>query len=421
MADTATKTTSKDPGKSWADLKSKIAEFKGKEALLTPTEWEQYSSLISQANQGPENYQDLVNQGKQNFSDAIFSTVKDFAKGSLSDDRIRKAADEAAQHFVGERNTGAQSLSDFIGPKLAGGGSQYSANDFGKALEGLSSSVGSYIPQGPGDYINELTRVNTSLAQSRKSQGQAQNQAQTQGLSQQQQQQAQQLQQAALQQLGQPAGLFTDPTLTQAALDQLRGMANIQGETGRQNVEASAANRGITGSSIEQFGLAQNQNMLDNTIAQQTLNFLLQSGQMGEQNKQFIVQQLQNQANSLLGASQGTAQLATTQDFGQQGIDLQRVQMQQQLQMYNQNFQETQRQFDQTLQYQQSQAAQNMQLLLHQLGRGSGVGLGASVLSGTATGAGLGAFGGTPLSVGIGSGLGALYGLGTYYGNSQNR
>lgn len=380
-----------------------IADYKNKESTLTVPEFAHYIDLLNQINLGPSNFKELQTQSVNKFKSDLQNAL------GVSDE----VANQAAQRFIIERKTGEQNLTDFLFERI--GGVQ---KDIATAL-GDIKNVSQYIPQGAGDIKGEVARVNTLYSEAQKSQAHAQTQAGTQATSEKERAQAQSLFETAQQELLKPGTPPFSPELSADVIRQLQAHLETIGETQRQNVEAGAAARGITGSSTEQFGLATSEKGTLDAIANTTLNFLLQSGQAGARNREFIIQQLQNQANALLGSAQTGAGLATTQDISQQGLDLQKQQLQAQIMQFNQQLQQQSSQFQQQLSFQQSQAAQDMQLLLQQLNkpaRGSFAGLGAGLGGALGIGAGLalaptGA--GLPILAAYGAGglgIGSLFG-----------
>lgn len=406
----------------WADIQSKIAEFKGKESTLDSKGWKDYLDTLHQANVGPENFDALQTQSVAKFKADL---TKALQNSPLSrDPNLSGIIDEAAQRFVVERKTGEQSLTDFINQRF-NIQDPITRDEVVKSI-GSINNVGSYIPQAQGDYSNELVRVSQKLVDTQKSEAEAQKQVGIETTSAEQQAQSQFIFNQAQTQLAQPGSAFTDPGLIQAALDDIQKRVLTQGASAMGNVEAGAVARGITGSSTEQFGLASTQKAITDSLTSQTLNFLLQAGQQGEQAKQFIVSTLQQHAQSLLGAGQQTQQLGVSKDISQQGLDLQRQSLQNQVLQFNQQLQAQEQMFGQQLEFQKQTAAENMQLLLRQLGQPSGGNFGIPGLGlGAAAGLGISALlapftGGLSLGAGLGIGAGvggaAGYGLGSLFG-----
>lgn len=219
--------------------------------------------------------------------------------------------------------------------------------------------------------------------------------------------------QEAVKALYQPIPTFT-PELSEEVLANLQGKILQQGQTALSSVQAGAQKRGITGSSIEQFGLAQTQGNITQSLADATLNFLMKSAESGKSNREFLANSLFNAAQSYLGAGGQTEGLVSTGALSGNQLGLQKEQLAQQIQQFSQQMAESRRQYDTTLAEQQKTAAENMQLLSRYLsGGGDSKNFIGNMLSGLVGGAsagtGLGEYGG--LIGGLG-GL-ALGGIGT--------
>lgn len=424
MADPTSTTAAKpsvpssDPGSDWQSKLSQLADLKSREATLSPTDYKSYVDLLTEVNKGPSDFTDIQAHAVNKFQADLTSALSKGAHG-LTAKEVTDIASKAAKNFVVDRKTGEQSLADFVIQNGA-----IDSPELRSTLSNISSSMPSYIPQGKGDFSNELSRVNTLYGQSQKSASQNQTQntiaAQGQGY----QQQAQGLMEASRQAMASPEPIFS-PELSQEVMQNLQSIIQKQGSADLANTQAAAQARGLTGSSIEQFGMSQTQGNTQQNLVNATLNFLLQSGQAGAQNRDFIVQTLSNQANTLLAAGQGAQGLAVNTNLSQQGLDLQQTQLQNQILQFNKQLEQQSTQFNQSLDFQKSQAAQDMHLLLQQLNQHGGPSPFSSAMSGITGGAGIG-FGlsmipgvGIPLAAGLGAAGGLGLGLGSFYGSNK--
>lgn len=401
------------------DTAAEIKKYKAKESSLSSTELKEYIGLIEQANKlDPAIQQQQVAKFSSELTQAL-QPLKEDIKGKGKE--IGDIVAAAAQRFIIERKTGEQGLGDFLRDQTGLADSIIQPKV--KSLAGRLPEFLNVAGAGEGMLQDELGRVNALYTQRQKDESAEALQKQQFELASQQRGQAGDLLNQALSSLNKPADPFS-PELNSAVLDNLRKGILDQGERSFQNTEAAMALRNLTGSSIEGAALSQTEGSISDTLANATLNFLLQSGQAGERNRQFIASSLAQQANSLLGASQQSQGTGVGLNVSQQGLDLQRTQLQNQIMQFNQQFQEAQRQFSQNMDFQRQQSEQDMGLLLQRMNQGAGKdysGIGSMLgmglgLAGTALLPGAGTVAGytlgASLGAGMGSGLGILYGQG---------
>lgn len=330
----------------------------------------------------------------------------------VSQPEVQKAAELSANSLISVGSVPASTLSQVLG-----NGPLHGSQDF---FNGLASGIQqNFNPQNfqktqsqTLNYSDDITRL-TGLLQTQQQQLADQQQVdQINKLGASQRGQSDQLFQQALAALTVKPGEF-GPGYSQEGLNNITNQLAVQGGRALSDVQSGAQQRGITGSSIEQFGLAQTQGQLAQAIANSTLQYLQQSGTAAEQNKQFLSNSLFQAAQSYLGAGQQSSGLAASSGAANTQNDLARSQLAAQIQQFGQSQAENVRQFNLNLQYQQNQANENLALLMNQMGRGTN-GLGAALggaVSGASAGATLGPLG--ALGGGIaGAGLG-------YFGSQQ--
>ena len=388
-----------------------VGELKSKEANLTLPELQQYLGLLEVSNSGGD-FKTIQSQKKEEFKQEVVNALK----GKVNDSNlVDNLAEKAAQRFIVERKTGEQSLVDFVSEQ-----GKLSNTLVRSALNPLQSRLGDFLAseQAPGAYQGEITRVNQLVSQRTKDEAETNRQAEQQQLAAGQREKSDSLFQEALKTLFQPTPLFTSQ-YSPDFLQQLQSSILERGETSLSNVEAQQADRGLTGSSIEAYALAQEEGNITEALANATFQFLAKSGESGQQNKEFLSRSLLSQAQALLGAGQQTESLVTNRELTAQDFDLNRQKLQTQIAQFNMQLQESTRQFNENLDYQKSQASSNLALLLQQLSQGrKGNGLGgatAGALGGAATGAYVGS-----VVPGIGTAIGAvgggvIGGLGGYF------
>lgn len=391
---------------------AKLGDYKNREASLTADEYKDYLSSLSTLNKGHADYDATLASQKEAFKSALSSRLN--GKFGLTPEKISNIADQAAQRFLVERNSGSQGIKDFVIEKAG----LEDSKEITSTLGDLNPN--SFLPSvgGPKFYDGEYQRVNALAEQAKKSFQQADRQKELDNLSATQRGQSGTLFQQALEAFRRPLPTFT-PELSAAALNQLQEQILHQGQTALSQNEAGFANRGLTGSSIEAFGQGTTQGEIAKQFANSTLQFLLKSGESGQQNRQFLANQLFTQAQAMLGAGQQTQGAGIGYELGVGELGARQNQLAAQIAQFNQSMSENQRQFNAQQEFQKSQAGENMALLMQQLSQPGKKG--SLMVPGAALGAGIGALGLTglgataavgaaPATGGLSLGLAALLG-----------
>ena len=274
-----------------------------------------------------------------------------------------------------------------------GGDSPPTLNEWAKQNAGVGQQL--IVPQNTAPVSDSLAAENTAkaavktpeqIAKEKADADQAAAISQQQQLAQSQLGQSNSLFQQAMQALQAPLSTFNG-AFTQDALTNVQGQIGKQGEAALSTVKADAAKRGIAGSTIEGSNVAATQGNIAEALANQTFQFLLQSGQQGEQNRQFLAQSLFSAAQSYLGA--GTQSNATgIQQQGQIADSALRQQtLAEQIRQFNEQQGENSRQFNLGLSAQNANQADNMNLLMRQLSMGQNKNIAGSAISGLGAGA----------------------------------
>ena len=389
-----------------------ITKLQGISSTLNPTELTYYQGLLTEANKGnPEELQRLKEEFKTDFKRVVGGRFP--ANQFDSAEQLDSASERAAQHFIVDRGSGT--LIDFVA-RITG----KPPSNYAPILNNFQATVGSYVDRGrgaqAGDFGAQLTAATELATQQRKAQAESDRVAAQEALATGQREQSANLFNQAISAFGQALPTFT-PEFTAEMLGNIQENVLRQGVTALSNTEAAAQQRGITGSSIEQFGLAQTEGEIMRSLRDATFQFLLQSGQSSQRNREFLANSLMQQSSALLGAGQGTAGLAQQSALTGQQLDLQRTQLASQIAQFNKTFSESQRQFNKQMTFQQKQAGENLALLIQQLSQPRKKQFGSALLGGAGTGAGLGFLVGGPVGAGIGAGIGGLGGgLGELFG-----
>lgn len=286
-------------------------------------------------------------------------------------------------------------------------------------LKAIANEVGSVFPQTlpayntqvkyKQDFSGGIKQINTILAEKQKATQEQRRIQEQQMLAEAQRGKSDVLFNQALQALNTQVPQFS-PELSEGVLQNLQNTILGQGRSALSNVQAAAERRGITGSSIEAFQTAETEGQIANSLANATLQFLVQSGSAGQANREFLANSLFKAAQTYLGAGQGTEQLVTGREITGNELDLRRTQLAEQIRQFGTQIAESRRQFDEQMGFNKTQAADNIRLLLQQLGQEKprnplGVGMSSAAL-----GAGLGALLAAPtggLSLGAGAAIGA--------------
>jgi len=398
-------------------VRSEIERIQPIADTLSSSELRDYLALLEVANVG-EGSDEIIQENKQKFFEEVSAALNTVLRPPGEPEKktgqeIKDVAMKAAERFVVQRKTGEMALDDFISKELG-----VDLNDVSGALSGVKARLGEFIRSDiiPGAFQGEISKASKLIADVSGQEEEKRRQTQQQELAESQRQKSDVLFQNAIQALAQPVPLFT-PQRSQEALAHIQETILGRGETALSSVEAQQAQRGLTGSSIEAFALAEQEGNIVDALANATFQFLSESGEAGQRNKEVLAQSLLSQAQVLLGAGQQTEGLVTGREVSSQELNLNRNRLQAQIQQFNQQLQESQRQFTQNLDFQKQTAAQNLQLLLQQLSQPRRKNIGSALLGGAGAGAGLGFLVGGPLGAAIGAGVGGVGGgLGEAFG-----
>jgi len=365
-------------------IKQEIDELEPQKENLNASGLRRLSSLFQAASVGAPGFEEDTATRKAAFKDEVLDVLITIVGGTKDEPDKQRIAEEAAENFVVQRRTGERGLGDFISDRISE--TNVPRGEVNTAFKGLSQRLTQefLVPAGdvPGSFQAQFEELAPLLEAAEAEEAEA---SRVQGqidLASGQRQASADLFSQAIAQFGKESPQFT-PEFSEEALANIQQSVLKQGVSALSTTEAGAARRGITGSSIEAFQLAETQGQIAQALRDATFQFLIKSGDAGQRNREFLASSLFNQSQTLLGAGQGTEGLVTGREISGSQLALNQQQLAAQIQQFNQALNQSQSQFQQTLKSQQDQAAQDLQLLSQALGSGGG---GASDILGLAFG-----------------------------------